>query len=83
MPTGNISIRTDDGLVAITPSGIKYDVLQLEDLTIVDLDGKIVNGFKKPSSETLMHNLSLNISPYELFVCGAPIPVAPWACPSP
>ena len=51
LSAGNISVRTEDGLVAITPSGIKYDVLQLEDLTIVDLDGKIMDGIKKPSSE--------------------------------
>jgi ribulose 1-phosphate aldolase len=108
LSAGNICARTDDGLAVITPSGIKYDVLQLEDLTIVDLDGKIVDGTKKPSSETPMHTSILKHlphagavchthSPYamtfatlgmeiptislELYVCGAPIPVAPWVCP--
>jgi ribulose-5-phosphate 4-epimerase/fuculose-1-phosphate aldolase len=108
LSAGNISVRTNDGLVAITPSSIKYDVLKPEDLIVVDLDGNIVDGDKKPSSETPMHTAILNHlpdvaavchthSPYaitfavagievptasvELFAVGAPIPVAPWACP--
>jgi len=54
MSAGNISTRTDDGLVAITPSGIKYHSMTIEDISIVDLDGNLVKGLK-PSSETPMH----------------------------
>jgi L-ribulose-5-phosphate 4-epimerase len=104
---GNISTRTNDGLVVITPSGVKYRDIHIEDLSIVDLNGNLVEG-QKPSSETPMHtaiyrNLpkvnsvchthstfaisfamlgnQIPVANLELMVCGAPIPVAPWACP--
>ncbi|MEN8173187.1 MAG: class II aldolase/adducin family protein, partial [Chloroflexota bacterium] len=54
MSAGNISTRMDDGLIAITPSGIKYHGLTTADISIVDLDGNLVEG-PKPSSETPMH----------------------------
>ena len=54
MSAGNISTRTEDELVAITPSGVKYRSMRIEDISIVDLDGNLVEGLK-PSSETPMH----------------------------
>jgi len=54
MSAGNISTRTDDGMVAITPSGVKYRSMTIEDISIVDLEGNLVEGIK-PSSETPMH----------------------------
>ena len=54
MSAGNISTRTEDGMVAITPSGVKYNKMTLEDISIVDLDGNLIEGIK-PSSETPMH----------------------------
>lgn len=54
--SGNISIRQDD-LVAITPSGVDYDVLTPEMITVIDMDGKHVEGDMKPSSEVPMHLL--------------------------
>lgn len=55
---GNISGRDgDSGLVAITPSGMEYRKLLPEDIVIVDCHGKIVDGKRKPSSETPMHTL--------------------------
>lgn len=43
------------GLVAIKPSGVDYDTLDPEDLTIVDLDGNVVEGELKPSVDTPHH----------------------------
>ena len=54
MSAGNISTRTDDGMVAITPSGVKYRSMTIEDISIVDLEGNLVEGIM-PSSETPMH----------------------------
>lgn len=52
---GNISIyNREENLVAITPTGINYDELLPEDISIVDLDGNLIEG-KKPSSELEMH----------------------------
>jgi L-fuculose-phosphate aldolase len=52
--SGNLSARRGD-LVAVTPSGIALDRLRPEDCPIVDLDGRVVDGDRKPSSETPMH----------------------------
>jgi L-ribulose-5-phosphate 4-epimerase len=54
--TGNISGRDPEtGLVVIKPSGIMYDDLTPEDMVILDLSGKIVEGNLKPSSDTATH----------------------------
>jgi L-ribulose-5-phosphate 4-epimerase len=54
--SGNISIRDEkDNVVAITPSGIPYQTMKVEDIAIVDLDGNWIDGPYKPSSETPMH----------------------------
>jgi len=53
---GNASgISRQDGLVAIKPSGVDYDTMKLEDLVVVDLDGKIVEGNLRPSSDLPTH----------------------------
>ena len=53
---GNASvIDREEGVIAIKPSGISYDLLQPEDIVIVDLEGKIVEGKLKPSSDTKTH----------------------------
>lgn len=54
---GNISIRMDDGLVLITPSGISKGRLNANDLIVVDLEGNVISAKadRKPSSETPMH----------------------------
>lgn len=53
---GNASgISRADGLVAIKPSGVPYEGMQPEDLVITDLDGKIVEGTLRPSSDLATH----------------------------
>ncbi len=54
---GNISVRMDDGLILITPSGISKGRLRTEDLLVVDLEGSIISAMtdRRPSSETPMH----------------------------
>lgn len=51
---GNISIRSSEG-VWITPSGMDYHALKEADLVLVDLEGQILAGQRRPSSELLMH----------------------------
>lgn len=54
--SGNVSTRDPrSGLVAITPSGLPYSALTSADVTVVDLDGRVIDGSRKPSSETPMH----------------------------
>ncbi len=53
---GNLSIRlSNPGLFLITPSGVPYHKLTAEDLVVVDLQGRVVSGNLKPSSETPLH----------------------------
>ena len=53
---GNASgISRAEGLVAIKPSGVPYDALRPEHLVITDLDGRVVEGNLKPSSDLATH----------------------------
>ncbi|MFP4021079.1 MAG: L-fuculose-phosphate aldolase [Halanaerobium sp.] len=55
---GNISIyNEEENLMAISPSGIDYFETEPEDVVVLDLDGNIVDGYKKPSSEYPMHKI--------------------------
>ncbi len=53
---GNVSaIDRARGLVAIKPSGVAYDALKADDIVIVDLQGEVVEGTLRPSSDTATH----------------------------
>ncbi len=53
---GNVSgISRPDGLVAIKPSGVPYENLRPEDIVITDLDGNIIEGKLRPSSDLPTH----------------------------
>lgn len=53
---GNVSgIDRASGLVVIKPSGVPYEALTARDMVVVDPDGHIVEGDKKPSSDTMTH----------------------------
>lgn len=53
---GNVSaIDRESGCFVIKPSGVEYDKLTPEDMVVVDLDGKKVEGRYNPSSDTATH----------------------------
>ena len=53
---GKVSgIDRESGLVVIKPSGVPYEGMTPEDMVVVDLDGKVVEGKWKPSSDTPTH----------------------------
>ena len=53
---GNASgIARDEGLVVIKPSGVAYDRMKSEDLVVADLNGKIMEGSLRPSSDLPTH----------------------------
>lgn len=55
---GNISIlNRERGLMAISPSGIDYFETEAKDVVVMDLDGNIVDGRRKPSSEHQLHRI--------------------------
>jgi L-fuculose-phosphate aldolase len=53
--SGNVSARTPEGNVLVTPSGVDYEVLGPEDVVLVDLDMNVLEGTLVPSTETPMH----------------------------
>lgn len=55
---GNVSaVDRDRGVLAIKPSGVPYDVLKPEDMVVLDLDNRVVDGSLNPSSDTRTHSL--------------------------
>jgi L-ribulose-5-phosphate 4-epimerase len=53
---GNASgISRDEGLVAIKPSGVDFDALRPEDIVLTDLEGNVVEGTLRPSSDLPTH----------------------------
>ena len=53
---GNVSaIDRESGLVVIKPSGVSYETMKAEDMVVVDLEGKVVEGNLNPSSDTPTH----------------------------
>ena len=53
---GNVSeFDRETGLVAIKPSGVEYDTMTADDIVVLDLDGNIVDGKLRPSSDAPTH----------------------------
>lgn len=53
---GNVSaLDAQRGVFAIKPSGVSYDELKADDMVVIDLDGKTVEGKLRPSSDTKTH----------------------------
>lgn len=56
LTSGNVSgIDRERGLMVIKPSGVSYDAMLAGDLVVVDLDGEIVEGERRPSTDTPTH----------------------------
>lgn len=74
---GNVSgIDRDQGLVVIKPSGVPYEKLKLEDLVVVDLQGTVVEGTLRPSSDTPTHLVLYKAFPH---IGGVVHTHSPWA----
>jgi len=53
---GNVSgIDREKGLMVIKPSGVDYDGMKADDMVVVDMNGKVVEGDYNPSSDTDTH----------------------------
>ena len=76
---GNVSgIDREKGLFVIKPSGVEYDELKPEDLVVLDLEGRQVEGRLNPSSDTKTHLVLYNAFPE---IGGSSIPTAPTPWP--
>ncbi|MCC8108684.1 MAG: class II aldolase/adducin family protein [Planctomycetes bacterium] len=49
---GNVSVRMPSGEILITPSGMIYEDMVPDDVLVMDLEGKVLEGGRKPSSDT-------------------------------
>lgn len=72
---GNISIRTGENEVWATPTGVSKGFMKKKMLVKVDLEGNVLEGTKKPSSELKMHLRAYQENPELLSVCHAPPPI--------
>ena len=61
--SGNVSARTPEGDVLVTPSGIDYEELEPGDIVLVGLEGEILEGSLGPSTETPMHTGIYRVRP--------------------
>ena len=52
---GNVSGRDADGTIWLTPSALAYDRVSVDNLAAVDLDGNLLEGTSRPSTEKAMH----------------------------
>lgn len=53
---GNVSgIDREKGLIVIKPSGVDYDIMKVEDMVVLNLDGEVVEGDLRPSSDAATH----------------------------
>ena len=74
---GNVSgIDRKAGLFVIKPSGVAYEKLTPEDMVVVDLQGRVVEGKLNPSSDTLTHMVLYNEFPN---IGGVVHAHSPWA----
>ncbi len=60
--SGNVSARAPDGML-VTPSALPYAAMDVDDLVLVDLDGRILDGHRKPTTEWPMHAAVYRVRP--------------------
>ena len=49
---GNVSVRLENGDILITPSGMEYETMSVEDIVVMNAEGRVIEGRRKPSSDT-------------------------------
>lgn len=78
---GNVSgIDREKGIIAIKPSGVEYESLREEDIVLLDLSGKVLEGRLNPSSDTPTHVALYNAFPDIGGICHTHSPYATaWA----
>ena len=72
---GNISIRTGENEVWATPTGVSKGFMKKKMLVKVDLEGNVLEGTRKPSSELKMHLRAYQENPALRSVCHAHPPI--------
>jgi L-fuculose-phosphate aldolase len=73
---GNLSVRLEQDRILVTPAGVCKGRLSSKDLLVTDLNGEIVSGTGRPSSEMMMHLLYYRSRPDVRAICHAHPPTA-------
>ena len=73
---GNISARIDEERIVVTPTGVSKGFMKPDMMVIIDMDGKVLNGDRKASSEVFMHLEVYKNRPDVMSVCHAHPPYA-------
>lgn len=60
---GNLSARTRDGRIVLTPTAMRYAEMTADDLVVVDASGRILAGHRAPTTELALHLACLNRFP--------------------
>jgi L-fuculose-phosphate aldolase len=60
---GNVSVRLDDGNLLCTPHGVCKGDLREEDLIVIDMDGRLVEGTRHPTTEMPLHLIYYSMRP--------------------
>jgi len=78
---GNVSgIDREKGIIAIKPSGVEYDNMTVDDIVLLDMTGRVIEGRLKPSSDTPTHVALYNAFPELGGICHTHSPYATiWA----
>ena len=73
---GNVSaVDRERGVLVIKPSGVDYNVMTADDMVVVSIEtGEVVEGTKKPSSDTPTHRLALSGIPVHWRHCAYALP---------
>jgi L-fuculose-phosphate aldolase len=73
---GNVSVRADDDLVVVTPTGGVFEELEADQMTVVDLAGEVVDGRHAPTSELSLHLMAYDRIPHAGAVVHTHAPMA-------
>jgi L-fuculose-phosphate aldolase len=68
---GNFSVRLGDRAILITPAGAPKAFLEPEQIALVDLDGRVISGAGRPSTEVAMHVVAYRERPQMRAICHA------------
>lgn len=60
---GNLSSRLPDGNVVMSPSSVEYETMGVDDLVVVDLEGRVLEGERPPTTEKALHLACLRKHP--------------------
>jgi L-fuculose-phosphate aldolase len=62
-PSGNVSVRLDDGTIVVTPTAVSLRALDPADLVRVSAEGRLLDGDRRPTSELPLHLAAYRVRP--------------------